>query len=49
LKKNLKEPELTRMMKEFPNWKVSSYSELLAKHMERRKTFLPKRDINLAP
>jgi hypothetical protein len=49
LKKNLEEPELQRMMKEFPNWKVSSYDELFKKHMERRKTFLPKRDINLAP
>ena len=49
LKKNLEEPELLRMMKEFQNWKVSSYDELLKKHMERRKTFLPKRDINLPP
>jgi len=47
LKKNLKEPELARMMKDFPNWKVASYNELLAKFMERRKTFLPKRDIKL--
>jgi hypothetical protein len=45
LKKNLNEPELARMMKAFPNSKVASYDELLAKHMERRKTFLPKRDI----
>jgi len=49
LRKNLEEPELARMMKEFPNQKVSSYDELLKKHMERRKTFLPKRDVNLAP
>jgi hypothetical protein len=47
LNKNLKESDLQRRMKEFPNWKVASYNELLAKHMERRKTFLPKRDIKL--
>lgn len=49
LKKNLEDPELRRMMKEFPNWKVASYNELLTKFTERHKTFLPKRDVKLAP
>jgi hypothetical protein len=48
LKKHLKESDLVRMMtKEFPNWKVPSHNDLLTKHLERRKTFLPKRDAKM--
>jgi hypothetical protein len=48
LRKQLMEPELLKLMKDFPKWKVPDYDKMFVKFAERRATFLPKDEIKLA-
>lgn len=47
LEKALFEPDVIRMMSEFPNKKVKNYDELFTKFSKRRQIFLPAKNIVL--
>lgn len=47
LRRQLTQPDLLGLMKQFPAWKVKDYDALYEKHTKRREAFLPKKEIRL--